>query len=64
MSPITAEPGVIELSYEEGREFLGKKVREALGMTLEDFEAAYDAGELDLEKPEVEHLIMLLPFAR
>jgi hypothetical protein len=64
MSPITAEDGVVELTREEGREFVGGKTREALGMTLEEFEAAYDAGELDLERPEVEHLVMLLPFAR
>lgn len=64
MSPNAAESGVVELSREEGREFLGKKVRETLGMTLEEFEAAYDAGELDLDRPEVVHLVMLLPFAR
>jgi hypothetical protein len=64
MSPITAEDGVVELTREEGREFLGRKTRETLGMTLEEFEAAYDGGKLDLERPEVEHLVMLLPFAR
>ncbi len=25
---------------------------------------AYDAGTLDMERPEVQHLVMLLPFAR
>lgn len=64
MSPITTEDGVVELTREEGREFLGRKVRETLGISLEEFEAAYDAGNLDLERPEVEHLVMLLPFAR
>ena len=64
MSPNTAESGVVELSREEGREFLGEKVRKTLGMTLKEFEAAYDAGELDLDRPEVVHLVMLLPFAR
>jgi len=64
MSPVTADGGVVELTRAEGREFLGRKTREALGLTLEEFEAAYDAGRLDLERPEVEHLVMLLPFAR
>lgn len=64
MNPITAEPGVVELSPAEGRAFLDEKVRRALGMTLEEFEAAYDAGRLDLERPEVLELVMLLPFAR
>jgi hypothetical protein len=64
MSPITAEDGVVELTREEGREFLGKKTRETLGMSLDEFEAAYDTGQLDVQRPEVEHLVMLLPFAR
>jgi hypothetical protein len=64
MSPITSEDGVVELTREEGREMLGRKTRETLGITLEQFEAAYDAGDLDLERPDVEHLVMLLPFAR
>jgi len=64
MSPITAEPGVVELTREEGRKMLDGRTRRELRMTLEQFEAAYDAGRLDLRKPEVEHLIMLLPFAR
>ena len=64
MSPITAERGIIELDREQGREFLDKKTRESLDMTLADFEAAYDSGELDLAHPQVAHLVMLLPFAR
>jgi len=52
MNPITSEPGVVELSRQEGREM------------LDEFEAAYDAGTLDLDQPVVEHLVMLLPFAR
>ena len=62
MSPITAEDGIVELTRDEGRGMLAVKVRQALGMSLEQFEAAYDAGDLD--QPEVGHLIMLLPFAR
>ncbi len=64
MNPITSEPGVVELSREEGREMLDERTRRELGMTLEEFEAAYDAGTLDMNRPEVEHLVMLLPFAR
>jgi hypothetical protein len=33
-------------------------------MSLEEFEAAYDAGGLDLDSRAVRHLVMLLPFAR
>jgi len=64
MNPITSEPGVVELSRQEGREMLDERTRRELGMTLDEFEAAYDAGTLDLDQPVVEHLVMLLPFAR
>lgn len=64
MNAITSEPGVVELTREEGRRMLDERTRRMLGMTLEEFEAAYDAGTLDLERPEVEHLITLLPFAQ
>lgn len=64
MSPITAEPGVIELTPEEGRKMLDERTRRELGMSLKEFVLAYDAGELDMSRPEVEHLVMLLPFAR
>lgn len=64
MNAITSEPGVIELSREEGRKMLGERTRRMIGMTLEEFETAYDTGTLDMERPEVEHLVMLLPFAR
>jgi hypothetical protein len=61
---ITSEPGVVELSREEGRRMLDERVRRELGMSLEEFEAAYDAGELDMERDAVIGLVMLLPFAR
>lgn len=64
MTPITAEPGVVELDLDEGRVFLDRKVRRDLGISLEEFERAYDAGTLDLDDPDVFHLVMLLPFAR
>lgn len=64
MSPITAEPGVVELSRDEGRRMLDERTRRMVGMSLEKFEKAYDEGTLDMDRPEVEHLVMLLPFAR
>lgn len=64
MTPITSEPGVFELDRAEGREMLDGRTRRLLGLTLEQFEAAYDAGRLDLGDRDVLHLIMLLPFAR
>jgi len=42
---------------------LDERTRRLLGMSLEEFEAVYDAGTLP-DTPEVEHLVMLLPFAR
>ena len=63
MSPITADGGVVELTREEGREMLDKRTRRMLGMSLEEFEAAYEAGTLP-DRSEVLHLVMLLPFAR
>ena len=64
MNAITSEPGVVELSREEGRKMLGERTHRMRGMTLEEFEAAYDADTLDMDSPEVQHLVMLLPFAR
>jgi hypothetical protein len=64
MSPITADGGVVELTREEGRAMLGARTRRELGMTLEQFEAAYDAGTLDMAESDVIGLVMLLPFAR
>jgi hypothetical protein len=64
MNPITSEPGIVELTREESREMLDERTRRELGMTLEEFEAAYDAGTLDRDRSDVIGLIMLLPFAR
>jgi hypothetical protein len=64
MNAITSEPGVVELTRDEGRKMLDERTRRMLGVTLAEFEAAYDAGQLDMTRPEVEHLVMLLPFAR
>jgi hypothetical protein len=63
MSPVTADGGVVELTREEGRAMLDERTKRLLGLPLEDFEALYEAGTLP-DTPEVEHLVMLLPFAR
>jgi hypothetical protein len=62
--PDTADGGVVELTREEGRAMLGERTRRELGMTLEQFEAAYDAGTLDMARSDVIGLVMLMPFAR
>ena len=62
--PITTEPGISELDQEDGRALLEERTQKLLGVSLEEFEAAYDAGTLDLDSRAVRHLIMLLPFAR
>ena len=64
MNAITSEPGVLQLTREEGRKMLNERTRRELGMTIEQFEAAYDAGTLDMEQEAVIGLVMLLPFAR
>ena len=64
MNAIASEPGVVELTREEGRRMLDERTRRELGMSLDEFEAAYDAGTLDTERDAVIGLIMLLPFAR
>jgi hypothetical protein len=64
MISVTADGGVVELTLEEGRAMLGERTQRELGMTLEQFEAAYDAGTLDMTQPDVTGLVMLLPFAR
>jgi hypothetical protein len=62
--PVTSEPGITQLDQEDGRRLLDDRTRRQLGMSLEDFERAYDRGELNLDSRVVRHLIMLLPFAR
>jgi hypothetical protein len=64
MISVTADGGVVELTLEEGRTMLGERTQRELGMTLEQFEAAYDAGTLNMTQPDVTGLVMLLPFAR
>jgi hypothetical protein len=64
VNAITTEPGVVELTRDEGRAMLDERVRRVLDMTLGDFEAAYEAGTLDLSRSDVIGLVLLLPFAR
>ena len=64
MNAITTEPGVVELTREEGRAMLEQRVRRVLGISLEEFEAAHDAGTLDMSRSDIIGLVMLLPFAR
>ena len=64
MNAITSEPGVVELTRDEGRRMLDERTRKLLGISLEEFEREYDAGALDLGRSDVIGLVMLLPFAR
>jgi hypothetical protein len=61
---MAAEQGVRELSRAEGRAMLGERTQRDLGMKLEAFERAYEAGQLDASNPKVAGLVMLLPFAQ
>ncbi len=64
MSPITAEPGVQQLTRAEGRELVDRESRQVLGVGVDDFLCRYDAGTLDLDDEDVLGLVMLVPFAR
>jgi hypothetical protein len=64
VNAITTEPGVIELTRDEGRAMLDQRVRRVLGISLGAFEAAYDSGTLDMSRSDVIGLVLLLPFAR
>lgn len=64
MTPITAVPGVSELSRDEGRRLVDTRSRQLLGLSVDDFEKCYDSGRLDLSDPKVQRVIILLPFAR
>jgi hypothetical protein len=64
MTPVTAVPGVSELSRDEGRKLVDARSRQLLGLSVDDFEKCYDSGKLDLSDPKVQRVIILLPFAR
>jgi hypothetical protein len=51
---------VVEFSREEYDAYLDAEVRRAVDMTVEDFVAAYEAGELDDADPAVAELAGLL----
>ncbi len=55
-----------ELTLEEGRALVDRLAWRHLGVSGNAFMRAWDAGELDehAERPEIVHLVMLLPFAR
>ena len=51
---------VVEFSREEYDAYLEAEVRRALGMTIDEFVSAYEAGELDDADPAVAELVGLL----
>lgn len=57
---------VRELTYDEGRALLDKTARRLLGMSGEEFIAAWDSGEIawDLPSTAINSVAILLPFAR
>ena len=57
-------PGVVELTLEEGRAMLDERCRAELGISVDEFLAAYDRGEIDHCDSPGGDLIMLIPFAR
>jgi hypothetical protein len=58
------EAEVVEASPEEGRELLDRAARRLLGMSGDEFQQAWAAGEFedDPERPGVAEVAMLLPF--
>lgn len=64
MVSTVAEPDVVTLNRDQGRKMLNERTVRLLHMSLEEFEAAHDAGRLDPANPHVAHLVTLLPFAR
>ena len=64
MTSITNEPGVVELSRDEGRKLVDREARRVFGVGVDEFLALYDAGELDPADEDGLDLVMLIPFAR
>lgn len=60
------EVAINEVSAEEGHTILDRAARRYLGMSAEEFIAAWNAGKFDddPDRPEVMRVAMLLPFAR
>jgi hypothetical protein len=59
-----AQPEVVQLDREQGRALVDRRSRHTLGMGVDEFLTAYDAGLLDLHRREVQDLALLIPFAR
>jgi hypothetical protein len=59
-------PTVQELSATEGAELFDEAARDELGMSGEEFLAAWDRGDFAglPERPEVMSVAMLIPFVR
>ncbi len=57
--------GVRFLTQAEGRELLDRRTRETLGLSAEEFIAAWESGALDdyPDHVEIMRLAMLIPFA-
>jgi hypothetical protein len=64
MTSITDEPGVVQLDRPEGRKLVDREARRVLDVGVDEFLARHDAGELDLDDPDVLDLVLLIPFAR
>jgi hypothetical protein len=60
------EPRAHEVSQAEGRELLDRLAHETVGMSGDEFAAAWETGAFDddPDRPEVMRLVMLLPFGR
>ncbi|MHB1538688.1 MAG: hypothetical protein ACYCUM_13650 [Solirubrobacteraceae bacterium] len=50
---------VIEMSAQEHRDFLDREARQRLGISVEEFEHRYAAGELDDADPDVPLMAVL-----
>jgi len=61
-----SEAEVQEISPEDGRRIVDEAARFYLGMSGDEFIRAWHAGKFDddPDRPEIMHVVMLLPFAR
>ena len=58
------EPRPRELTREEGRRLFDEHARRFLGMSGDEFQRRYQAGELDPDDDNVLRVALLLPFAQ
>jgi hypothetical protein len=62
MNPVTQIAPEHYRTAEESREVFDRATHRYLGMSGDEFVAAWDAGEFeDVERPEVAQVVMLLP---